>query len=76
MTLILVKRRCCWRELEVGAAVVPRQDDLREAGRQEPNLHVRPQSGSNNLRKHSYWLDLWLFILFDVVVFLFVYFWP
>ncbi|XP_053428888.1 uncharacterized protein C4orf3 homolog isoform X2 [Nycticebus coucang] len=68
--------------MEVGAAAVPARDGLRErralgeAGRQEPNHHVRPQAGSNNLQKHSYWLDLWLFILFDVVVFLFVYFWP
>ncbi|KAK2116156.1 HCV F-Transactivated Protein 1 [Saguinus oedipus] len=45
-----------------------------EAGRQ--NLDVRPQSGANGLPKHSYWLDLWLFILFDAVVFLFVYFLP
>ncbi|XP_035148936.2 sarcoplasmic/endoplasmic reticulum calcium ATPase regulator ARLN isoform X2 [Callithrix jacchus] len=45
-----------------------------EAGRQ--NLDVRPQSGANGLPKHSYWLDLWLFILFDAVVFLLVYFLP
>uniref|UniRef100_A0A2K5I311 HCV F-transactivated protein 1 n=1 Tax=Colobus angolensis palliatus TaxID=336983 RepID=A0A2K5I311_COLAP len=45
---------------------------LSEGGRQ--NLNVRPRSGANGLPKHSYWLDLWLFMLFDVVVFLFVYF--
>nr|XP_002760992.1 uncharacterized protein C4orf3-like [Callithrix jacchus] len=45
-----------------------------EAGRQ--NLDVRPQSRANGLPKHSYWLDLWLFILFDAVVFPFVYFLP
>jgi hypothetical protein len=26
--------------------------------------------------KHSYWLDLWLFILFDLVLFIFVYLLP
>ncbi|XP_023375009.1 uncharacterized protein C4orf3 homolog [Otolemur garnettii] len=68
--------------MELGAAAVPGRDGVRErralgeAGRQQQNHHARPQSASNNLQKHSYWLDLWLFILFDVVVFLFVYFWP
>uniref|UniRef100_A0A8D2D2W2 HCV F-transactivated protein 1 n=1 Tax=Sciurus vulgaris TaxID=55149 RepID=A0A8D2D2W2_SCIVU len=35
-----------------------------------------PQAGTNGLPKHSYWLDLWLFVLFDVVLFLFVYLLP
>uniref|UniRef100_A0A8C5Z7Y3 Uncharacterized protein n=1 Tax=Marmota marmota marmota TaxID=9994 RepID=A0A8C5Z7Y3_MARMA len=34
------------------------------------------QSGTNPLQKHSYWLDLWLFVLLDVVLFLFVYLLP
>lgn len=47
-----------------------------EAGEQQPNHEVRPQSGAQQLPKHSYWLDLWLFILFDLALFLFVYFLP
>lgn len=35
-----------------------------------------PQAGTNGLPKHSYWLDLWLFVLLDVVLFLFVYLLP
>ncbi|XP_028616322.1 uncharacterized protein C4orf3 homolog [Grammomys surdaster] len=35
-----------------------------------------PQSGMNGLPKHSYWLDVWLFILFDLVLFVFVYLLP
>uniref|UniRef100_A0A3Q2DH94 Uncharacterized protein n=1 Tax=Cyprinodon variegatus TaxID=28743 RepID=A0A3Q2DH94_CYPVA len=27
-----------------------------------------------NLPKHSYWMDFWAFVLFDVALFLFVYF--
>nr|CAH93160.1 hypothetical protein [Pongo abelii] len=66
--------------MEVDVPGVDGRDGLRErrglseGGRQ--NLDVRPQSGANGLPKHSYWLDLWLFIFFDVVVFLFVYFLP
>ncbi|XP_036046478.1 uncharacterized protein C4orf3 homolog [Onychomys torridus] len=46
------------------------------AGRREQNLDERPQSGTNGLPKHSYWLDLWLFLLFDLVLFIFVYLLP
>ncbi|KAL0594351.1 LOW QUALITY PROTEIN: Fatty acid-binding protein, intestinal, partial [Plecturocebus cupreus] len=72
--------RSCRSEMEVDAPGGDGRDGPRErrgqseAGRQ--NLDVRPQSGANGLPKHSYWLDLWLFILFDAVVFLFVYFLP
>lgn len=34
------------------------------------------QSGMNGIPKHSYWLDLWLFILFDLALFIFVYLLP
>uniref|UniRef100_A0A3B5KUY9 Uncharacterized protein n=1 Tax=Xiphophorus couchianus TaxID=32473 RepID=A0A3B5KUY9_9TELE len=30
--------------------------------------------GPVNLPKHSYWVDLWVFLLFDIALFLFVYF--
>ncbi|XP_004379755.1 uncharacterized protein C4orf3-like [Trichechus manatus latirostris] len=68
--------------MEVGAETVVGQGRLRErrglseAGRQEQNCDVQPQSGSNMIPKHSYWLDIWLFILFDLMVFFFVYFMP
>uniref|UniRef100_A0A8C5YZR6 Uncharacterized protein n=1 Tax=Marmota marmota marmota TaxID=9994 RepID=A0A8C5YZR6_MARMA len=35
-----------------------------------------PQAGTNGLPKHSYWLDIWLFVLLDMVLFLFVYLLP
>ncbi|XP_012583303.1 PREDICTED: uncharacterized protein C4orf3 homolog [Condylura cristata] len=47
-----------------------------EAGRQRPNHEVRPRHGAQHLPKHSYWLDIWLFILFDLVLFIFVYLLP
>uniref|UniRef100_A0A452T8W2 Chromosome 4 open reading frame 3 n=3 Tax=Ursus TaxID=9639 RepID=A0A452T8W2_URSMA len=49
---------------------------LGEAGRQQQNHEVRSQSRADQFPKHSYWLDLWLFILFDVVLFIFVYLLP
>ncbi|XP_045845389.1 uncharacterized protein C4orf3 homolog [Meles meles] len=55
----------------------PRQRrGLDEAGRQQQNHEVRSQSRADRFPKHSYWLDLWLFILFDVVLFIFVYLLP
>lgn len=38
------------------------------------NHEVRSQSGAALSPKHSYWLDLQLFILFDVILFLRVFF--
>ncbi|KAG3270373.1 hypothetical protein H1C71_023171 [Ictidomys tridecemlineatus] len=35
-----------------------------------------PQAGTNGLPKYSYWLDIWLFVLLDMVLFLFVYLLP
>ncbi|CAO2597361.1 Uncharacterized protein C4orf3 homolog, partial [Lemmus lemmus] len=46
------------------------------ADRREQNRGERRQSGTNGLPKHSYWLDLWLFLLFDLVLFIFVYLLP
>ncbi|XP_052035270.1 uncharacterized protein C4orf3 homolog [Apodemus sylvaticus] len=48
-------------------------DGVRERRR---NQDEPPQSGMNGRPKHSYWLDLWLFILFDLVLFIFVYLLP
>ncbi|XP_006862637.1 PREDICTED: uncharacterized protein C4orf3-like [Chrysochloris asiatica] len=49
------------------------QGDLKEAGRQKQN----PDEWSQPMiPKHSYWLDLWLFIALDLVLFLVVYFMP
>ncbi|XP_007525556.2 uncharacterized protein C4orf3 homolog isoform X2 [Erinaceus europaeus] len=49
-----------------------------EAGRQQQqqNHEARPPIGAQPLPKHSYWLDLWLFLLIDVMLFLFVYLLP
>ncbi|KFO36769.1 hypothetical protein H920_01811 [Fukomys damarensis] len=47
-----------------------------EALAQRPEQNHVQQSGSNGLPRHSYWLDLWLFILFDLVLFFFVYLIP
>uniref|UniRef100_A0A8C0QWN6 Uncharacterized protein n=1 Tax=Canis lupus dingo TaxID=286419 RepID=A0A8C0QWN6_CANLU len=66
--------------VEAGAAaedgqVAREQLSLEEAGRQQ-NHKVRPQPTAHRFLRHSYWLDLWLFILFDVVLFIFVYLLP
>lgn len=71
-----------WCEMEVDAAAEYGRDGPRErrgvgeAGQQQQNHEVRPQSGTDRFSKHSYWLDLWLFILFDLVLFVFVYLLP
>nr|XP_005898126.1 PREDICTED: uncharacterized protein C4orf3 homolog [Bos mutus] len=71
-----------WCEMEVDAASEGGRDGPRErrgfgeAERQQQNHEVRSQSGAAVSPKHSYWLDLWLFILFDVIWFFFVYFLP
>ncbi|XP_021046220.1 uncharacterized protein C4orf3 homolog [Mus pahari] len=57
-----------------GTDRVREQRGLLEAGRK--NQDEPPPPGMNGLPKHSYWLDLWLFILFDLVLFLFVYLLP
>lgn len=58
-------------------------DGVRERGgsgradrREQNRADERRQSGTNGLPKHSYWLDLWLFLLFDLVLFIFVYLLP
>eukprot|EP00071_Canis_lupus_P018526 XP_013965374.1 uncharacterized protein C4orf3 homolog [Canis lupus familiaris] len=71
-----------WWVMEAGAAAEDGRDGPRErlrlgeAGRQPQNHEVRPQSAADRFPKHSYWLDLWLFILLDVVLFVFVYLLP
>uniref|UniRef100_A0A8C5XSB2 Allregulin n=1 Tax=Microcebus murinus TaxID=30608 RepID=A0A8C5XSB2_MICMU len=47
---------------------------LFEAERQQQNHEVQPQSGANGLPKHSYWLDLFFFIVMDLVLKLASYF--
>lgn len=41
----------------------------------QQNNQARPQA-LGRLPKHSYWLDLWLFVLVDLGLFLLVYLWP
>ncbi|XP_055290129.1 uncharacterized protein C4orf3 homolog [Moschus berezovskii] len=75
-------RRGCSCEMEVDAAPEGGRAGLRErrgfgeAERPQQNHEVRSQSGAALSPKHSYWLDLWLFVLFDVILFFFVYFLP
>nr|XP_010983865.2 uncharacterized protein C4orf3 homolog isoform X1 [Camelus dromedarius] len=71
-----------WCKMERGAAAAGdgrngpwERRGLGEAERQQQN-QVRAHSGANQFPKQSYWLDLWLFILFDLVVFFFMYFLP
>uniref|UniRef100_A0A3Q3BFF9 Uncharacterized protein n=1 Tax=Kryptolebias marmoratus TaxID=37003 RepID=A0A3Q3BFF9_KRYMA len=32
------------------------------------------QNAFPSIPKHSYWLDFWVFVMFDIALFLFVYF--
>ncbi|XP_076998552.1 sarcoplasmic/endoplasmic reticulum calcium ATPase regulator ARLN isoform X2 [Tamandua tetradactyla] len=59
-----------------GGDGVRRRRGLREAGRPRPGPVLPPQSGTKGLPKTSYWFDIWVFILFYLVVFFFVYFLP
>uniref|UniRef100_A0A8D2F871 Uncharacterized protein n=1 Tax=Theropithecus gelada TaxID=9565 RepID=A0A8D2F871_THEGE len=43
------------------------QGALCKNGRQQPRLNMWSQSETNRLPKQFYWLDRWLFILFDIV---------
>ncbi|XP_006892658.1 PREDICTED: uncharacterized protein C4orf3-like [Elephantulus edwardii] len=69
-------------EMEPGAEAVGSQDGLRErrgstgTARREQSHSVQPYCGPNGIPRHSYWLDLWLFILFNLVLFFFMYFMP
>uniref|UniRef100_A0A672G6J8 Uncharacterized protein n=1 Tax=Salarias fasciatus TaxID=181472 RepID=A0A672G6J8_SALFA len=43
--------------------------------RPDVNLQRFKSNGASvSLPKHSYWFDFWLFVLFDIVFFLFMYF--
>ncbi|XP_005357283.1 uncharacterized protein C4orf3 homolog [Microtus ochrogaster] len=59
-----------------GTDGVRERGGLGRAERREQNRDERHQSGKNGLPKHSYWLDLWLFLLLDLVLFIFVYLLP
>ncbi|XP_037365416.1 uncharacterized protein C4orf3 homolog [Talpa occidentalis] len=61
---------------EGGPDGVRQRRGVDEAGMQRPNHAERPRAGGPQLPKHSYWLDIWLFILFDLVLFFFVYLLP
>ncbi|XP_075399982.1 sarcoplasmic/endoplasmic reticulum calcium ATPase regulator ARLN [Tenrec ecaudatus] len=49
---------------------------LTAAGKQEQAPDVPLPLGTNGGLKHSYWLDLWLFFLIDLLLFVFVYLLP
>ncbi|XP_014440007.1 uncharacterized protein C4orf3 homolog [Tupaia chinensis] len=44
--------------------------------RNQQNHDVQPQIVSNGPPKHSYCMDVWLFIIFHMLLFLFVYLLP
>ncbi|XP_023575849.1 uncharacterized protein C4orf3 homolog [Octodon degus] len=62
--------------MEAEGAQRPRERRGKAAAQRPEQNHVQPQSGTNGLPKQSYWLDLWLFILLDLVLFFFVYLLP
>uniref|UniRef100_A0A8C8YNR7 Uncharacterized protein n=2 Tax=Prolemur simus TaxID=1328070 RepID=A0A8C8YNR7_PROSS len=61
--------------MEPGAAAAEGRDGLRQR-RGVSEAERQPQSGANGLPKHSYWLDLFFFLVLDVVLFVFVYLLP
>lgn len=75
-----------WCAMEAGAAAGgaaggerdgPRERrGLGEGARQQPNHQLPPRTAAERFPKQSYWLDLWLFFLVDLVLFFFVYLWP
>lgn len=73
---MLPTRRGGVSEMEAEAAEGPRERRGEAVAPRPEQNPVQPQSGTNGLPKHSYWLDLWLFILVDLVLFFFVYFLP
>lgn len=71
-------RNCSKEEMDVSQATSG-TDGVRErrsSWRAEQNQDVLAQPGTNGLPKHSYWLDVWLFLLFDLALFIFVSFLP
>lgn len=43
-------------------------------GPQDNHKMFKPKEDSVSLPKHSYWFDLWVFLVFDIMLFFFVYF--
>ncbi|XP_049642932.1 uncharacterized protein C4orf3 homolog [Suncus etruscus] len=64
------------REAADGRGALRERRGAEEAGSPQQNHQVRPRAGAPQLPKHSYWLDVWLFVLFDLLFFLFVYLLP
>lgn len=59
---------CCCQKVNMGAAgtpVVEPQDDKKLSKYAGPPV---------SLPKHSYWFDFWVFVVFDILFFLFIYF--
>lgn len=58
--------RC--QKVEMGAAATPVAES--QDGKKLSNYAGPPVS----LPKHSYWFDFWVFVIFDILFFLFIYF--
>lgn len=53
---------------EMGASATPAMEP------EDDHKMSEAKGDSVSLPKHSYWFDLWVFLVFDIVLFLFVYF--
>uniref|UniRef100_H0WD58 Chromosome 4 open reading frame 3 n=1 Tax=Cavia porcellus TaxID=10141 RepID=H0WD58_CAVPO len=63
-------------EMEAEGPQGPRERRGEAVAQRPEQNHVQPQPTTNRLPKHTYWLDLWLFIFLDIVLFFFVYLLP
>lgn len=53
---------------KMGAAATPTTES-----QDDPKMY-QSKGDSVSLPKHSYWFDLWAFLVFDIIFFLFIYF--
>lgn len=60
-----------------GAGPRERRGQGEAAGpQQSPRAQPQPQPAAGRCPAHSYWLDLWLFVLVDLALLVFVYLLP
>lgn len=58
----------CRHRAKMGVLATPAMEPKDDQKMCQPNGHLA------SLPKHSYWFDLWMFLVFDIILFLFVYF--